>query len=67
VLRDGNWSFWKEKAFLADLAYDAMVDCELWIQAWPVSRSDWNEADPCKGPFFVESARADAKPVSEAI
>jgi predicted nucleotidyltransferase len=66
VLQDGNWSFWKEKAFLADLAYDAMVECDLWIQAWPVSRSDWTEVDLRKVPFFVGGARADARPVSEA-
>ena len=66
VLQDGDWSFWKEKAFLADLAYDAMVECDLWIQAWPVSRSDWNESDPRKMPFFVVGARSDARPVSEA-
>jgi predicted nucleotidyltransferase len=67
IMEDGDWSFWKEKAFLSDVAYDAMAEADLWIQAWPVSRSDWKEADPSKVPFFVVGARSDARPVSEAI
>jgi uncharacterized protein len=67
IIEDGDWRFWTEKMLLADLAYDAMVsDAELWIQAWPVSRSDWTERDLRKVPFFVVGARPDAKPVSEA-
>lgn len=66
VLQDGDWSFWREQGFLADLAYDAMIEPGLWIQAWPVSRADWNEEDLRKVPFFVVGARPDAKPVSEA-
>jgi predicted nucleotidyltransferase len=66
ILEDGEWQFWREKWFLSGLAYDAMVEPGLWIEAWPLSRSKWNERDPLKIPLFVASARRDAKPVSEA-
>jgi predicted nucleotidyltransferase len=67
VLEDGNWGFWEEKGLLSDLAYDALIWPGLWIQAWPVSRSDWIEEDLRKVPFFVIGARPDARPVSEAV
>jgi predicted nucleotidyltransferase len=67
VLEDGDWSFWEEKGLLSDLSYDALVEPGLWIQAWPVSRSNWTEDDLRKVPFFVIGARPDARPVSEAV
>jgi predicted nucleotidyltransferase len=66
ILEDGGWRIWEEKWFLSGLAYDAMLDPGLWIQAWPVSRSVWDDQDPSRVPFFVTNARKDAKPVSEA-
>ena len=67
ILQDGDWRFWDETMFLSDLAYDATLDPGLWIQAWPVSRSTWEERDLRKLPFFVVGARPEAKPVSEAV
>lgn len=68
ILDDGEWRFWDEKRFLTDLAFDAMLTPSgLWIQAWPVSRSAWQEEDLRKVPFFVIGARPDARPVSEAV
>ena len=67
ILEDGDWRFWDEKMFLSDLAYDALLNPGLWIQAWPVSRSGWKEEDLRKVPFFVVGARADARPISEAV
>jgi predicted nucleotidyltransferase len=67
ILEDGNWKFWDETMFLSDLGYDAVLDPGLWIQAWPVSRSVWEEKDLRKLPFFVIGARPEAKPVSEAV
>jgi len=66
ILEDGDWGFWEEKMFLSGLAYDALLEPGLWIQAWPVSRSKWAEEDQGKVPFFVIGARPEAKPVSEA-
>jgi predicted nucleotidyltransferase len=66
ILQDGNWEFREEMMLLSDMAYDAMVDPGIWIQAWPVARSIWEEDDLRKVPFFVIGARPDAKPVSEA-
>ena len=66
ILEDGDWKFWDEKMFLSGLAYDFLLDPGLWIQAWPVSRAQWNEEDLRKVPFFVIGARPEAKPVSEA-
>ena len=45
ILEDGDWTFWDETMSLSDLAYDAVVDPGLWIQAWPVSRSVWEEEE----------------------
>jgi predicted nucleotidyltransferase len=66
ILEDGDWRFWEEKWLLSGLAYDALLEPGLWIQAWPVSRSKWAEEDLGKVPFFVIGARPEAKPVSEA-
>jgi predicted nucleotidyltransferase len=66
LLDDGDWKFREEKRFLTDLAYDAMIDPGLWIQAWPASRTEWKEEDEQKVPFFVIGARSEARPVSEA-
>jgi len=67
ILKDGDWRFWGEKMRLSDLAYDALLEAGLWIQAWPVSLSAWQEEDLRKVPFFVVGARPDARPVSEAV
>jgi predicted nucleotidyltransferase len=66
ILEDGNWEFREEMMLLSDMAYDAMIDPGIWIQAWPVARAIWKEDDLRKVPFFVIGARPDAKPVSEA-
>lgn len=66
ILEDGDWRLWDEKRLLTDLAYDALLEPGLWIQAWPASRSEWKEEDLHKVPFFVIGARPDARPVSEA-
>lgn len=66
ILEDGDWPFWSEKGLLSDLAFDALIEPGLWIQAWPVSRSGWEEKDLRKIPFFVAGARPDAKPISDA-
>jgi uncharacterized protein len=66
ILEDGDWKFWEEKRFLTGLGYEAMIEPGLWIQAWPVSRTDWNEDDERKVPFFVIGARPEARPVAEA-
>lgn len=65
ILEDGEWEFWQEKMRLSDLAYDALLEPGLWIQAWPVSRSEWREEDLRRVPFFVIGARPEAKPLSE--
>jgi uncharacterized protein len=67
ILDDGVWRVWDEMMFLSDLAYDAVLDPGLWIQAWPVARSVWEEKDLRKLPFFVIGARPEAKPISEAV
>lgn len=66
ILEDGDWEFREEMTFLSDMAYDAMIEPGIWIQAWPVARSIWEEDDLRKVPFFVIGARPEAKPVSEA-
>jgi len=66
VLEDGDWTFWQERRYLSDAAYEAMIEPGLWIEAWPVAESTWHEEDPRKVPFFVNGARRDAKPVAEA-
>lgn len=66
ILEDGDWKFWEERRRLSDLAFDAMIEPGLWIEAWPVARATWQEKDPRKVPFFVAGARKDAKPVAEA-
>ena len=44
-----------------------MLEPGLWIQAWPVSRSVWEEEDLRKVPFFVIGARPEARHVTGSV
>ncbi len=42
ILEDGDWHFWGEKMRLAGLAYDILLEHDLYIQPWPIPRSAWD-------------------------
>lgn len=65
ILNDSNWSFWREKRELADLAYEGLIDWCLTISPWPISLEQWNNPDAHNNPRFVRSVRKDAKPLLE--
>lgn len=66
ILEDGDWQFWTEKMRLAGLAYDILLEHDLYIQPWPFPRSAWES--PAKHPKqrLIESIRKDARPVMQA-
>lgn len=66
VLADGDWRFWAEKLHLSDLTHDALIECGLYIQAWPVRQCEWLAPDRHVNPRFVASIKRDARPVAEA-
>ena len=34
ILKDGDWRFWDEKWLLAGLAYDVLLQHDLYVQPW---------------------------------
>ena len=65
VLVDDGWSFWAEKKKLISLAYDTVLNHDLYVQAWPVTHSDWQNAS--KGDRgFLPTAKHEAVPIREA-
>ena len=66
VLRDGDWRFWDEKKKVISLAFDTVLETGLYVQAWPVTESAWSNPAPKLAPSFLDNARRDAKPITEA-
>ena len=66
ILQDGDWTFWTEKLQLSDRVHDALVEHELYIQAWPVRYSEWLDPGKHRNPRFVASMKRDARPWAEA-
>lgn len=63
ILADGDWSIWREKMELAGIAYDPLVEYGLYIQPWPISKSEWDEPSRHRNPRFVHNVQRDARPV----
>jgi uncharacterized protein len=66
VLEDGDWRFWAERLRLADLAYDALIDDGLVIQAWPIQRSAWEHPEFHSRQRFIEAIRRDGLRLEQA-
>lgn len=61
ILEDGDWQFWEEKWLLAGLAYDVLLDHDLYIQPWPIPRSGWESPAKHRKQRFIEAIRMDAR------
>lgn len=67
VLDDPIEDFWREKIALTDLAYDAMAEAGLFIQAWPIGKGEWAAPERHYNPRFVEAAKREAKRIGEVV
>lgn len=65
IIADGDWSFWREKRELADLAYEPLMDWGLTIQPWPLTLSQWSNPELHHNPRFVYAIKRDASPLVE--
>jgi uncharacterized protein len=66
ILEDGDWSIWREKMNLAGLAYDPLVEFGLYIQPWPIARSEWGDRSRHRNSRFVENIVRDARSIMAA-
>ena len=66
LLEDGHWSFWDEKANLAGIAYEMLIEWGLYIQPWPIAKSAWDEPERHHDSRFVERIKRDARALREA-
>ena len=60
ILRGEIDDYWHEKLLLSDLSYDALLDADLIIQSWPVSRNQWDAPETHFNPSFVKRVKRDA-------
>ncbi len=66
ILDDGDWRVSAEVVVLADLAYGALMDTGLFIQAIPISRSDWETPGKHANRHFIETVRREGRRLREA-
>lgn len=66
ILVGDDWSFWAEKAELAALAYDMLIEYGLQIQGWPVSEQEWRDPARHWNARFLQQAKREALPFPEA-
>ena len=55
-----------EMMALADIAYDAIVETGIEVQAWPVSSDEWQNPEKHRNPALVRAMRRDGRSVEEA-
>jgi predicted nucleotidyltransferase len=64
ILEDGKWKFWNEKWLLAGLAYDVLLEHDLFVQPWPVARSAWEAPRGGQRKRLIEEIRKDGQRVA---
>ncbi len=65
VILAGDVDLYGEKTALADLAYDAIVETGVHVQAWPVSTDEWQDPEKHSNPFLVRAMRRDGTSVQK--
>jgi len=66
ILEDGDWHFWTEKMALAGLAYDVLLEHDLYVQPWPFPRTAWNSPATHPKRRLIEDIRKDARPLTQS-
>ena len=65
VLGDDGWRYWDEKMQLSDLTYRPIIDWGVYVQAWPVPLSAWNDPEHYRNPSLVRAMRRDGKVIGD--
>lgn len=67
ILRDGDWVEWRERNWLASIAYDAFIEADACIQPWPMAARTWQHPEhQGHKSRLIEQARRDGIPWSVA-
>ena len=66
VLKDGSWRPFDEARELAGLAFEILMDAEVYIRAWPVSSAAWNDPSEAQNPDLVREFKRHSEPIREA-
>ena len=67
ILTDGDWSFLEEKKRLVRLTFDILLDTEVYIRAWPLSASAWNDPSTHANPQLMRDIKSHSEPILEAV
>jgi antitoxin ChpS len=65
VILAGGVDLYGEKMALADLAYDAIVETGIHVQAWQVSMDEWQDPEKRSNPLLVQATRRDGLSVDD--
>ncbi len=64
ILEDGEWKFWDEKWLLAGLAYDVLLEHDMFVQPWPIARSAWEAPAGDRRQRLIEEIQKDGHRVA---
>jgi predicted nucleotidyltransferase len=56
-----------ERMRMTDLAYEILLDTGLRIQAWPISRAEWDGGEPHPNPTLLGNIRRDAVEIGASV
>jgi len=66
VLADGPWQLIVEQQRLGELTFDALMETEVYVRAWPISVSSWRDPSHDEHPGLVRDLQRHAVPIMEA-
>jgi predicted nucleotidyltransferase len=64
VFRDSPLDYWAEKSRLTELTYDFLVDDGAQIQAWPVTKEQWEHPESHANPSLLRAMKRDGQRVA---
>ena len=67
VLSDGTWRVREEEDLLSDLTYDVMVETDLFVLAWAVSKSIWENPASTPDAMSLRSMKASAESLMDMV
>ena len=56
-----------ERMRMTDLAYEILLDTGLRLQAWPISRAEWDGGEPHPNPTLLGNIRRDAVEIGAPV
>jgi len=61
LLADGSWRTLDEQRALGKLTFEALMEHDVYIRAWPIAQAAWEEASLAEHPALVREFRSHAR------